>query len=62
MNSPIVFVGKHPCDDLPYVEGTIPDPQSDHPMFTFDGPDYSGYYVRLPLWLGRWLARRLRGW
>lgn len=55
---PLVFIGKHPCDDLPYIEGTAPDPRSGHPAFTYEGPDYSGYYIRLPRRIGRWLGRR----
>lgn len=58
MRNPLVFIGKHPCDDMPYIEGTVPDPRSGHPAFTHDGPDYSGYYIRLP----RWLSRRIRRW
>lgn len=41
MRFPLVLIGKHPCDDMPYVEATVPDPRSGHPAFTFDGPDYS---------------------
>jgi hypothetical protein len=41
-----VFVGKHPCDDLPYIHDVDPDPRTGDERFTFDGPDYSGWYVR----------------
>jgi hypothetical protein len=58
MRYPLVFIGKHPCDDLPYIVGTVPDPRSGHLAFTVEGPDYSGYYIRLP----RWLSRKIRHW
>jgi hypothetical protein len=40
------FIAKHPCDDLPYVDDVDPDPRTGDTRFTFDGPDYSGWYVR----------------
>jgi hypothetical protein len=39
------FITKHPCDDLPYVDGVDPDPRTGDARFTFDGPDYSGWYI-----------------
>lgn len=45
MSMPRFYIGKHPCDDLPYVHDVDPDPRSGDPHFSFDGPDYSGWYV-----------------
>ena len=44
---PRFYIGKHPCDDLPYIQDVDPDPRTGDPHFTFDGPDYSGWYVRV---------------
>jgi hypothetical protein len=44
--SPRLFIGKHPCDDLPYIHDVDPDPRSGDSHFTHNGPDYSGWYVR----------------
>lgn len=43
-----IFIGKHPCDDLPYINGTDPDPRSEEfeSFLGIDGDDYSGWYVR----------------
>ena len=42
-----IFIGKHPCDDLPYIVEIDPDPRS--PEFEqfrgIDGDNYSGWYV-----------------
>jgi hypothetical protein len=42
-----IFIGKHPCDDLPYIVGIEPDPRSDEwkERFGIDGEDYSGWYI-----------------
>jgi hypothetical protein len=44
-----VFIGKHPCDDLPYIVGTDPDPRDSgwEPFKGLDGIDYSGWYVKV---------------
>lgn len=60
MGMPLFFVGKHPCDDMPFIVGTVPDPRSGHPAFTFEGPDYSGYYIRLPRRITRFITRKMR--
>lgn len=57
MKYPLMFVAKHPCDDLPYIENTLPDPRTGHPAFTFDGPDYTGFYIRLPRWISKRITR-----
>lgn len=42
-----IFIGKHPCDDLPYIVGLDPDPRSPDfdPFRGIEGEDYSGWYV-----------------
>ena len=42
-----IFIGKHPCDDLPYIVELDPDPRSlEWEQFRgIDGDDYSGWYV-----------------
>ena len=41
-----IFIIKHPCDDQPTIMDIDPDPRTGDPRFTFDGPDYSGWYVK----------------
>ena len=43
-----IFIGKHPCDDLPYIVGPDPDPRSPDfdPFRGIEGEDYSGWYVK----------------
>ena len=54
--SPRLFIIKHPCNDQPTIMGVDPDPRSGDSLYTFDGPDYSGYYIREPRWLS-WLRK-----
>lgn len=45
-----VFVAKHPCDDLPFIEHIEPDPRSEE-WRRFVGPegeDYTGWYSLAP--------------
>ena len=43
-----IFIGKHPCDDLPYIVEPSPDPRSPDfdPFRGIEGEDYSGWYVK----------------
>ena len=53
-----LFVIKHPCDDLPTIMHVLPDPRSGDARFSFDGPDYSGFYTKEPRLLTWWRNRK----
>ena len=54
---PLIFIAKHGCDDKPYVHDVW---DRDDPCFTFDGPDYTGWYRRVGRLRGWWLRRKWR--
>lgn len=45
-----IFIGKHPCDDLPHIVEIDPDPRSEEWQRYVgpEGDDYSGWYTLTP--------------